>query len=189
MDHQNHDMSGMSGMGGSSSSSSSGGGSMMPMTMVFVTGHDTPLFSHAWTPKNNGQYAGTCIFIIVLGVIHRLLQAGKTWMEARWFEAGVKRRYGVAESVATPSTEDVKGQAQGQDPDADADGDASDDGTVEAGTRDGGGKVVTLLSGRGLEERVRVVQSSDLRVLPWSVGVDVPRAIMSFIIAGVSYLL
>lgn len=51
------------------------------------------------------------------------------------------------------------------------------------------GRYVTLRSAEGIEERVRVVQSSELSVLPWSFGVDVPRAIMSFIIAGVSYLL
>lgn len=60
-------------------SSMSHGGSVMmgmeDMMMVFFTGTKTPLYSTAWTPSSTGQYAGTCIFLIVLAVIFRAILA------------------------------------------------------------------------------------------------------------------
>lgn len=43
------------------------------MSMTFFYSLMTPLFSTAWTPATTGQYAGTCIFLIVLAVVHRAL--------------------------------------------------------------------------------------------------------------------
>ncbi|CAK7217485.1 hypothetical protein SCUCBS95973_003169 [Sporothrix curviconia] len=48
---------------------------MSEMSMTFFYSLMTPLFSAAWTPSTTGQYAGTCIFLIVLAVIHRALVA------------------------------------------------------------------------------------------------------------------
>ncbi|KAH8668426.1 Ctr copper transporter family-domain-containing protein [Xylariales sp. PMI_506] len=48
------------------------------MSMVFFTGFTTPLFSTGWTPTTQGAYAGTCIFLVALCVIHRVLQAVKS---------------------------------------------------------------------------------------------------------------
>jgi solute carrier family 31 (copper transporter), member 1 len=48
---------------------------MDQMEMVFFTAHTTPLYSSAWTPRTIGQYAGTCIFLIVLSIIFRGLIA------------------------------------------------------------------------------------------------------------------
>lgn len=48
---------------------------MSDMAMVFFAAHDTPLYSNAWTPKTVGQYAGTCIFLIVLSLVFRGLVA------------------------------------------------------------------------------------------------------------------
>ncbi|KAI0178459.1 Ctr copper transporter [Pestalotiopsis sp. NC0098] len=45
------------------------------MTMVFRQSVTTPLFSAAWTPVGARSYAGTCIFLIFLAVVHRALQA------------------------------------------------------------------------------------------------------------------
>ncbi|PSR80530.1 Ctr copper transporter [Coniella lustricola] len=45
------------------------------MNMTFFYSLVTPLFSTAWTPNGIGQYAGTCIFLIILAVIHRSLVA------------------------------------------------------------------------------------------------------------------
>ncbi|KAI0867408.1 Ctr copper transporter [Hypoxylon argillaceum] len=45
------------------------------MAMVFFQNMVTPLYSLAWTPSNTHAYAGTCIFLIVLAVIHRALLA------------------------------------------------------------------------------------------------------------------
>ncbi|KAI1751894.1 Ctr copper transporter family-domain-containing protein [Xylaria castorea] len=45
------------------------------MAMVFFQNMVTPLYSLAWTPNNTHAYAGTCIFLIVLAVIHRALMS------------------------------------------------------------------------------------------------------------------
>lgn len=45
------------------------------MAMVFFQSVTTPLYSTAWTPQGEGSYAGTCIFLIVLALIHRILIA------------------------------------------------------------------------------------------------------------------
>ncbi|KAI0601003.1 Ctr copper transporter family-domain-containing protein [Biscogniauxia sp. FL1348] len=61
-----------------SSSSSSSSSTMMTsadMAMVFFQRVTTPLYSLAWTPTSEGSYAGTCIFLIMLGVAHRILIA------------------------------------------------------------------------------------------------------------------
>ncbi|KAI1630933.1 Ctr copper transporter family-domain-containing protein [Biscogniauxia mediterranea] len=61
-------------MSGSSSSPST----MMTsadMAMVFFQSATTPLYSLDWTPTSEGSYAGTCIFLIMLGIAHRILVA------------------------------------------------------------------------------------------------------------------
>lgn len=45
------------------------------MAMVFFQNMVTPLWSLAWTPNSTHAYAGTCIFLIVLAVLHRALMA------------------------------------------------------------------------------------------------------------------
>ncbi|KAF2170464.1 hypothetical protein M409DRAFT_64196 [Zasmidium cellare ATCC 36951] len=45
------------------------------MAMTFFTATNTPLFSFSWIPDTTGQYAGTCIFLIVLAAIFRALLA------------------------------------------------------------------------------------------------------------------
>lgn len=57
--------------------------SMADMAMTFFTSFKTPLFSAQWTPATKGQYAGTCIFIIALAVILRVLLALKPILEGR----------------------------------------------------------------------------------------------------------
>ncbi|ETS87504.1 hypothetical protein PFICI_01332 [Pestalotiopsis fici W106-1] len=55
------------------------------MAMVFFQAVTTPLFASAWTPTGNGSYAGTCIFLIVLAALHRVLHAVKSIVfDARW---------------------------------------------------------------------------------------------------------
>lgn len=48
---------------------------MDSMAMAFFTSPNTPLYSMSWTPKSAGQYAGTCIFLIILAAIFRALIA------------------------------------------------------------------------------------------------------------------
>lgn len=61
--------------------------------MIFYTSTSTPLYSSDWVPSNTGQYAGACIFLIVLATVFRGLFAIKAVQERRWWEAEMKRRY------------------------------------------------------------------------------------------------
>jgi len=42
------------------------------------------LYSMQWTPSSAGQYAGTWIFLLVLGIIARILTASKVLLEEYW---------------------------------------------------------------------------------------------------------
>lgn len=148
------DMSGMD-------MSSHGSSSSMSMVMTFQNDPSTPLFSTAWTPSGTGSYAGTCIFIIVLAVIFRVLLALKARQEARWLDAELHRRYvavagkqGLKETVA--AHKDAKS---------------------------------VVLSENGVEEEVLVVQRSGETTRPWRISVDPLRAVIDTVIAGVGYLL
>ncbi|KAF9875226.1 low affinity copper transporter [Colletotrichum karsti] len=67
--------------------------SMEDMTMTFFEAFKTPLYSTKWTPTSEGEYAGTCIFLIALACILRLLLALKPILEERFW-----RNYPVYES-------------------------------------------------------------------------------------------
>jgi hypothetical protein len=96
MDHSDHDMD-MGGHGdmgmdhdmGHDMGDDMGGGdhSSMSMAMTFYYSTTTPLFSERWTPQNIGEYAGTCIFLIVLAVILRVLLALRPILETRLWSA------------------------------------------------------------------------------------------------------
>ncbi|EHA47820.1 hypothetical protein MCOR27_002147 [Pyricularia oryzae] len=51
--------------------------------MVFHASTTTPLYLSGWQPISAGQYAGTCIFLIVLGTFTRITLALKPVLEAR----------------------------------------------------------------------------------------------------------
>ncbi|OBT60665.1 hypothetical protein VE03_09879 [Pseudogymnoascus sp. 23342-1-I1] len=147
------DMSGMDMSHGSST--------MTSMVMTFQNDPTTPLFSTAWTPTGTGSYAGTCIFLIVLAVVFRILLALKSRQEARWLDAELHRRYvavagkqGLKETVA--AHKDAKS---------------------------------VVLSENGVEEEVLVVQRSGEAARPWRISVDPLRAVVDTVIAGVGYLL
>lgn len=160
--HSGMDMGDMDmGSGGSSSSSSSGHPGSMMMAMVFQTQTATPLYSDAWTPHSTGAYAGTCIFLIVLSVIARLLVALRTVQEARWLDQDNRRKYVVARG-RVPLAEAVA-----HDPDAKQ----------------------MVLSANGVEESVVVVERKCGVARPWRFGVDPVRALLDTVIVGVGYLL
>ncbi|KAL5363902.1 Ctr copper transporter [Aspergillus floccosus] len=144
------------------SSSSSSSSHSMSMAMVFMNAHDTPLFSSQWTPSSTGSYAGTCIFLIILSIIARLLVAFKAAMERHWLAVHLNRRY-VA--IAGKSTEAGRIDA---DPDA---------------------KAASLVTAQGVEESVKVVRRLTHEPMPWRFSVDLPRAFIFLCITGVSYLL
>ncbi|KAK2746502.1 hypothetical protein FQN57_003128 [Myotisia sp. PD_48] len=150
----------------SSSSSSSGG-----MTMVFFSSTTTPLYSSSWTPKSSGSYAGTCIFLIFLAILGRAILALKYMLELRALAAARKRRY-VVVAGQTPESERIAT-------------DSSGDNTSTDGEKSG-----TFISAHGVEERVRVVNSSaGPPVMPWRFSVDIPRAALVTVLAGIGYLL
>ncbi|KFY29681.1 hypothetical protein V493_02270 [Pseudogymnoascus sp. VKM F-4281 (FW-2241)] len=140
---------------------SSGSSSMGPMVMTFQNDPSTPLFTNAWTPSGTGSYAGTCIFLIILAVIFRILLAFKARQETRWLDAELHRRY-----VAVAGKQGLKE-------------------TVAAHKN---AKAV-VLSENGVEEEVMVVQRSGETTRPWRLSVDPLRAMVDTVIAGVGYLL
>src|SRR5689334_14634353 len=118
----------------SSHTSASNGSALMPasdMAMIFFNSINTPLYSSQWTPSSTGAYAGSCIFLIILAIIFRVLLAGKHLLEQHWQAQAWKRRYIVVAGKNTLS-EDLR-----TDPD------------VKTG----------VLSANGVEENVQVVHS------------------------------
>lgn len=63
---------------------------MSDMAMTFFTSFKTPLYATTWTPTSQGEYAGTCIFLIVLAVILRVLVALRPILEGRVWTDGVR---------------------------------------------------------------------------------------------------
>lgn len=73
--HAKDEMSGMTDDSGTMTMS------MADMAMTFFQSIKTPLFSDVWKPHTTGQYAGTCIFLVVLTVIVRVMLALKPTLE------------------------------------------------------------------------------------------------------------
>lgn len=76
----------------SSSPSNSNMSSMSTMMVTLFTSTSTPLYSSKWTPSTTSQYAGTCIFVIVLGATFRALFSYRATQEHRWRDVEIKRR-------------------------------------------------------------------------------------------------
>ena len=114
-----------------------------------------------WSPTNVGEYAGTCIFLIILGIIFRGLLAVKAWKEIAWLDAEFNRRY---VSVAGKPTK------------AERISSSSDSKRM-------------ILTENGVEEDVMVVKKRSMGTRPWRITTDPLRAVMDTAIAGVGYLL
>ena len=68
---------------------------MMPMSsmaMTFFTSQQTPLFSSSWMPSNTGDYAGTCIFLIILGAILQFLLSSRALYYRKLVNLDMTRR-------------------------------------------------------------------------------------------------
>jgi len=70
--------------------------------MVFTHTINRPLFSASWTPATQPQYAGTCIFLIVLAFIFRFLLAWKAITETRWTLEDQRRNIIIVQPSAAP---------------------------------------------------------------------------------------
>lgn len=133
----------------------------MSMTMVFFTGTNTPLFSEKWTPSTTGQYAGTCIFLIIFAIVFRILLALKARQEAKWVDAELNRRY-ISVAGRLPPAERPQQNTEPK-------------------------KII--ITENGVEEEVLVIRRRDGAVQPWRITTDPLRAIIDTVIAGVGYLL
>ncbi|PFH55411.1 hypothetical protein XA68_18376 [Ophiocordyceps unilateralis] len=149
--HQGHDDAAMA----------EGSMGAMMMSMVFQNNIQTPLYANSWTPRSAGAYAGTCIFLVILAIVARLLLAARGFQEARWQDGDARRRY-----VASPAKSSLADRLAAS-PDA---------------------KQMTL-SENGVEENVVVVARSGSPPRPWRFSVDPLRALFDTVIAGVGYLL
>jgi hypothetical protein len=129
------------------------------MEMVFFSSTGTALYSSMWVPKNIGQYAGTCIFLILLATILRALLAVKAWKEAAWLDAEFQRRY-VTVAGKLPKAERMSTDSKRM-----------------------------ILTENGVEEEVMVVKKAGAEIIPWRLSIDPVRALLDTIIAGVGWLL
>jgi hypothetical protein len=138
------------------------------MAMAFTNVHNTTLFSNQWAPSTIRAYAGTCIFLIVLALISRMLASYRYILESKWHDSHVNRRY------ITVSSEPIGDQEKAAGPEA-----ASGDNNA-------------TLTIKGLREQVRVIRSpmqQGVHVAPWKFDTDLPRACISTVQHGVGYLL
>ncbi|OAG04987.1 Ctr copper transporter-like protein [Paraphaeosphaeria sporulosa] len=156
-----HEGHDMSSMAGMDMDGGSSGSSSMGMSMFFFTSTTTPLYSEAWTPASAGAYAGTCIFLIILAILLRALFTAKTFLEYRALQSAMKRRYIVAADQQT----------------------ATDKAFNDASSMTG------ILTTNGLQENVRIVEAPARHVQPFRFSVDLPRAAIMTLAAGVGYLL
>jgi hypothetical protein len=136
--------------------------SMMNTSITFMVSSTTPLYFSSWNPSTTGQYAGTCIFIVLLAAIFRGLLAFKSIQEGRWKDAELNRR------------EMVRIGRRKKEEDA----------------REGSAAKTAVLSANGAEENVVIVQkTATRRFAPWRLTVDLPRALLDTLIAFVGYLM
>ncbi|KAL6710644.1 hypothetical protein ACN47E_007701 [Coniothyrium glycines] len=156
--HEGHDTMDSMDMGSTSGMAMNSHGSM---AMSFFTATNTALYSESWTPQNAGQYAGTCIFLIVLAITLRALFTAKSFLETRALESALKRRYVVVAGEKTLSDQ------------------AANDGSSVTG----------ILTSNGVQEDVRIVSAPVRHTQPWRFSVDLPRALLMTVAAGVGYLL
>ncbi|KAH8791845.1 Ctr copper transporter [Hyaloscypha finlandica] len=135
--------------------------SMSMLSMGFFISTTTPLYSATWSPTSAGQYAATCIFLVILATIFRGLLAMKAWKETAWLDAEFNRRY-VTVAGKLPKSERI----------------ASDSDSKRM-----------ILTENGVEEDVMVVKKRSMGIRPWRITTDPLRAAMDTVIAGVGYLL
>ncbi|KAL9019656.1 MAG: hypothetical protein Q9185_003059 [Variospora sp. 1 TL-2023] len=115
-----------------------------------------------WTPHGQGEYAATCIFLVCFAASFRILVAGKHWLEHRWLAQDLKRKYVAVRDTLTAA------ERINQDPDS---------------------KDAILITERGVEENVKVVQRPVRSKRPWRASVDLPRALYATLVAGVGFVL
>lgn len=131
------------------------------MSMLFMNAADTPIYTSSFSPSTTGQYAGICIFLIILAALFRGLFAAKQFLEDRWTAQALQRRY-IVVADKQPAAERIEG---------------------DEASRTG------VLTANGVEERVTIAHRQVGGTQPWRFGVDLPRAGIVTVIVGVGYML
>jgi len=135
---------------------------MMNTSITFMVSSTTPLYLSSWTPSTSSQYAGTCVFIVVLATIFRGLLTFKSIQEGLWKDAELNRRE-MIRIGRRKKEEDAGGGAASK---------------------------TAVLGANGVEENIIVVQkTAKRRFAPWRLTVDLPRALLDTLIAFVGYLM
>lgn len=134
----------------------------MQMEMIFFHATNTPLYSMSFAPSNTGQYAGMCVFIIVLGVIFRASVAYRHALEQRWLGKEQNQRHVVVRGIPTEI------QQVGAKPVA---------------------KRATTVTEGGVQEEITFVENHKRKTSPWRLTVDIPRALLTTATVGMAYLL
>ncbi|BFZ64168.1 hypothetical protein YB2330_005307 [Saitoella coloradoensis] len=142
---------------------------MMSMTFT-TTPLGTMLWGDAWNPKTPLAYAFTWIFLFGLSIFSRMMFAGKAWAESKWLKTGAVG--GSIVVVATPGTGITVRETEI------VTASEKQDGEARAGSVSSGDTVASFPT-----------SAQAYKLLPWRMSVDVPRALIQFVIAGVQYLL
>lgn len=150
----------MSGHSGHSTGGTTTGTASNLMNMAFHTTTTDNLFSESWAPKTIGQYAGACIFLIVLAIIHRFLVAFKSVQDAKWHAKEQARVIVVGARGGEQSSDRNSMEGENNDPKSDV--------AAVTTARDAQGSPWTS---------------------PWRFSTEVPRAGLSTVTSGVGYLL
>jgi len=134
---------------------------MSTMSAIFMQSSTTPLYSAMWTPTSMAGYAGTCIFCIIIAAIFRFLLASQAVLEQRFLDRENNRRQVVVRGKPTEAQQIEQSDAA---------------------------KPAVLITETGVQESVKVVQSHVRPTHPWRFSVDLPRALLATLTAGVGYL-
>ncbi|KAK3938585.1 Ctr copper transporter family-domain-containing protein [Diplogelasinospora grovesii] len=151
---------------------------MSDMAMTFFNSLTTPLFVSSWEPTTAGAYAATCLFLIFLGVLGRLLIAIKPVLEetvwSRRRASSVRIDRAVAADSGEPKFLPVRTSSleyHGVE--------AGDEAVADART-------ATEATKRRVGEIFRAARS---RRLATTFGSRLGRAVYEVVLVGVGYLL
>ena len=126
---------------------------------MFSTGPGTPLYSPTWIPVSEGNYAGTCLFLVVLAFIFRALVSLRSILKRRGIEANLNSRYTIISRRPAGGT----------------------DSDLQSAT--------SPLKENIEEDNVIVVHRPVKVVRPWRFTTDGARAVVDVMTVGVVYLL
>lgn len=127
---------------------------------MFSTGPGTPLYSPTWIPVSQGNYAGTCIFLVVLAFIFRALVSLRSVLKRRGIEADLNIGYTIISKRLS-----------------------------KKGTNSDPPSAQSPLKEDAEEETVRLVRRPVKVVRPWRLTTGGLRAVVDVVTAGVVYLL